>query len=269
MKALQRWILEFNRWTSRLFTRWAKHPHHDEYYRELLDRCLARSKAVVHLGCGGRDVRSLASVDLSGVTIYAVDPSEASIRRNPNPNQIVAFGHDIPLPSGSIDLIFCEYLMEHVEDPEATITEAHRLLRPGGILLWMAPNLWSYSGLITHLTPDWFHRLVIKVLEPVAKRTASEDVFPTYFRINSIATIERMLEEGEFELEELFTSASPPFYTLALPVVHQLAILFHLVLDRFEGLRGFRLVQIVRARKLAAGALGSAPAPGLSASGGR
>jgi ubiquinone/menaquinone biosynthesis C-methylase UbiE len=246
-----RWIIAFNKATNRLYLRWSEHPPHDAYYRTELRECVRGAGTAIHLGAGARDVRSLVGSDLGDVTIYAVDPSERSLKRNPNPNQIVAWGHGVPLPAASVDLIFSEYLMEQVEDVEGTIAEAHRLLRPDGKLLWMAPNLWSYSGLITHLTPEWFHRLVVKVLEPASPRLASEDVFPTYCRINSISRINEVLSRNGFEVEELFTSAAPPSYTLVLPGVHQLAGLLHIALDRFECLRNFRMVQIVRARRRA------------------
>lgn len=247
--SIYRSILRFNYWTNKIYFRLSRTRRQTEIYRDQLDSCLLEAEDAVHVGAGRNDPAALASVDLSGVRIYAVDPDPASLALNPNPNKIDAWGHDIPLADESVDVVFSEYVMEHVEDPEATIREAYRLLRPGGRLLWMAPNLWSYAGLATHLTPLWFHKVVTRLLEPVQYRKASTDVFPTYFRINSIPKIERTLASAGFELEALITVADAPHYTMILPVVHQLAVLLHIVLDRVEALRYFRLVQIVRARK--------------------
>jgi ubiquinone/menaquinone biosynthesis C-methylase UbiE len=242
-------ILRFNYWTNRLFHRFSHEKTQVETYREQLDLCLSGAKDAVHLGAGGKDPATLCSADLSGIRIYAVDPSSESLSRNPNPNKIEAWGHDIPLDDRSVDVVFSEYLMEHVANPEATLREAFRLLRPGGRLLWMAPNLWSYGGLITHYTPVWFHKLVTRLLEPVSQRRASVDVFCTYFRINSIGKIQRILRDTGFEIEELISVSDAPHYTMILPVIHQLAVLLHILLARVNLLRYFRSVQVVRARK--------------------
>lgn len=39
-----------------------------------------------------------------------------------------------------------------------------RALRPGGWLLLIFPNRWSLKGLLTRLTPLWFHRLGYRML---------------------------------------------------------------------------------------------------------
>lgn len=248
-RSLLHGALRFNQASNQFFWQHTRRPPYMQYYRDQLDRVLCDARTAIHLGAGAKDPASLTSVDLRRLTLYAVDPSPTSLARNPNPNQLIAWGHDIPLPDASIDVIFSEHVMEHIEDPRATLAEAHRLLRPGGVMLWVAPNLWSYSGLLTHLTPFWFHRLVNRLLEPVAQRSATADVFPTFFRINSLPRIRRLLKRCGFEIEELYTSVDAPHYTQFIPGIHQLAVAVHVVLDRFECLRYFRLVQIVRARK--------------------
>ena len=242
-------VARFNSRTNRFYRKWTRKAGQRTYYRQQLDTYLAQSSVAVHLGAGGKDPASLTSLDLTGKTIHAVDCSLRSLERNPNPNKIVAWAHAIPLRTESVDLVFSEYLMEHVSDPEATVAESARILRPGGRLIWMAPNLWSYQGLLTKLTPFRFHRWVNQLLQPVTPRRASADVFPTYLRLNSISRIRRTLARAGLELEECYTVADAPHYTQFLPGVHQLAVMLHLLLDRYECLRHFRMVQIVRARK--------------------
>jgi ubiquinone/menaquinone biosynthesis C-methylase UbiE len=42
-------------------------------------------------------------------------------------------GDELPLESGSVDRVLCKNVLEYVPDPALTITEFHRVLRPGGI----------------------------------------------------------------------------------------------------------------------------------------
>ncbi|MCP4002579.1 MAG: methyltransferase domain-containing protein [bacterium] len=243
-------ILRFNHWTNRFYHRWSGRKDHLATYHRMLGECLSESNEAVHVGAGGRDPTELIGHPLDDVKIWAVDPSAESLARSPNPNKLEAWGHDIPLPDESVDCVFSEYVMEHVEDPVATVREARRILRPGGQLLWMAPNLWSYSGIATHLTPHGFHIWFNRLLEPTTPERTTADVFPTYFRINSIRSIRRILRDEGFEIEELLCVAYVPHYTQAIPIVHQFAIVLHLLLDYFSWLRPFRMVQIVKARRI-------------------
>jgi 2-polyprenyl-3-methyl-5-hydroxy-6-metoxy-1,4-benzoquinol methylase len=45
----------------------------------------------------------------------------------------------IPVPDGSFDVVLCTEVLEHVQDPIATVKELVRVLRPGGQLLLSAP----------------------------------------------------------------------------------------------------------------------------------
>lgn len=57
---------------------------------------------------------------------------------------LAASGEAIPLASASVDLVIIENALDHVTDPGAVVREAHRLLRPGG-LLWVLVDLSEYS----------------------------------------------------------------------------------------------------------------------------
>ncbi len=45
----------------------------------------------------------------------------------------------LDLPDASLDVVVCEQLLEHLERPEATIAEIHRVLRPGGLFICGVP----------------------------------------------------------------------------------------------------------------------------------
>lgn len=45
----------------------------------------------------------------------------------------------LPFPANSFDVVFACHAFEHTERPVDTIREAHRVLRPGGLLLFITP----------------------------------------------------------------------------------------------------------------------------------
>ena len=51
-----------------------------------------------------------------------------------------AWPHELPLEDESVDLIYSEYVLEHVEDIPRTVQELKRVLAPGGRMVHVVPN---------------------------------------------------------------------------------------------------------------------------------
>ena len=68
------------------------------------------------------------------------DESVESVRRG----GIVGSALRLPIASGSVDVVFCSNLLEHVVDPEHAADELVRVTRPGGVVFlsytnWLSP----------------------------------------------------------------------------------------------------------------------------------
>ncbi len=53
--------------------------------------------------------------------------------------------YTLPIKNGSLDLILCLDVLEHLSDPWDVVSRLHRLLRPGGALIASIPNVVHYS----------------------------------------------------------------------------------------------------------------------------
>jgi SAM-dependent methyltransferase len=100
---------------------------------------------VVELGCGTAYVSAwLARRGARPVGVDVTPAQLATARRCQDETRIrfplvEASAEDVPLPSGSFDLVISEYGAVIWCDPHKWIPEAHRLLRPGG-RLWFLRN---------------------------------------------------------------------------------------------------------------------------------
>jgi SAM-dependent methyltransferase len=129
-----------------------------------------------------------------------------------------------PIADQSIDVCVCDHVVEHVEDVPRFFSECGRVLKAGGYLCIRTPNANSYVALAARLISNKYHA---RVLSKVQERRKPEDVFPTLYRCNTRARLERALAGAGFgdcvththEAEPSYLSFSKAFYWLG--VMHQ------------------------------------------------
>jgi SAM-dependent methyltransferase len=103
-------------------------------------RGLGRAERVLDLGCG--DGRLSALLDAGQLTLADVSAValERARRRVPQA-RVVELDPDAPLPlaDGAFDLVLCAETLEHVRDVQLLLSEARRVLSPGGRLALTTP----------------------------------------------------------------------------------------------------------------------------------
>jgi len=106
--------------------------------RHFLASTVRAGAMVVNIGSGGWDL---------GGEVFNVD-------LYPFPNVDVAGDvHNLPFDDASVDAMVCMGTLEHIEAPEAAVTEFFRVLRSGGRIFCTVPFLQAY-----HEDPDDFQR---------------------------------------------------------------------------------------------------------------
>ena len=101
-----------------------------------------------------------------------------------------------PLEDACADLLICDQVLEHVGKPEAFFSECRRILRVGGYFCFRTANGLGYIALMGKLLPNHYHT---KVLARVQSKCECEDVFPTYYRCNTIRKIRRYMKNAGFD----------------------------------------------------------------------
>lgn len=238
--SLRKRILRMNSATNRWYLRVRNRPYYMDVYKRHVTEAADRASVIVHLGAGPMPFANVCDSALAGKTVYAVDPDGEALEKNPSPHRLVAGGEAIPLPDASVDLVAAEHVVEHLEDPEAVMRELHRLLRPGGRFVFTTPNLLSYFGLATRMTPLWFHRRYLNWLADMGA-CGNRHPYRTAYKMNTLWKIRRIARDHGFVIRELYIDADGPTYTYPFPVIHQLVALWHLLIDRVELLAPLRL----------------------------
>ena len=94
----------------------------------------------------------------------------------------------LPYENGTFDLIFCSWVFEHIDDPEASASELLRILKPGGFICAMTPNKWGYIARAATLAGNANHAKLLRRIQPSRN---SFDTFPTRYKLNRPSAIQR------------------------------------------------------------------------------
>lgn len=108
---------------------------------------------------------------------------------------VIKIGEPYPLLDASVDLIVSDHVLEHVANPKEFADELHRVLKPGGWFCARTPVKWGYIGLGARIVPNALHVKFLSKLQPERK---PEDVFPTLYRMNSMAALRRIFPESKW-----------------------------------------------------------------------
>lgn len=144
----------------------------------------------------------------------------------------------LPFPDTSFDIVYSDFVFEHLADPGITIREIGRVLRPGGFFLLRTPNKWHYVTIASRLLPNVLHTAVLNVLTPHRDR---EDVYRTYYRCNSERDVIRAFTREGFEVNEIRMWEGEPSYFLNWKhSLYWLGVAYGRVVTSAGWLRGLR-----------------------------
>ena len=99
-------------------------------------------------------------IELGGGATPRFHPN-ADVRWLPQVEIVCDFNYPLPIPSGQYDGLYCSYALEHLSwrHVHGFLSECHRILRPGGIAVFITANLWEQCRVLTHAS-DWDENLI-------------------------------------------------------------------------------------------------------------
>jgi 2-polyprenyl-3-methyl-5-hydroxy-6-metoxy-1,4-benzoquinol methylase len=127
-------------------------------HARLLSLALAERPArVLDVGCSsGYLARPLAENGASVVGIE-LDPDAAEVARTVCESVLVGDveAMELPLEPGSFDVVLCGDVVEHLREPERTLSRLRPFLRPEGRLVLTTPNVANWAMRLSLLGGRW------------------------------------------------------------------------------------------------------------------
>jgi ubiquinone/menaquinone biosynthesis C-methylase UbiE len=141
---------------------------------------------------------------------------------------------ELPFKAGTFNLVTAAMVFEHLERPSETMKEIARACRPGAHLVVFTPNRFNYAMLVAASTPHRFHVLYKRLTHYLSRgewKSFEDDVFPTWYRANSVRRLRRLAEEAGFSEKRLQRLSLAHSFGFVRPL-YACSLLFERVIDR-------------------------------------
>jgi SAM-dependent methyltransferase len=142
--------------------------------------------------------------------VCGLDPDPDVLTNGALVSSKILEGPAFPFNDESFDCCVSNYVCEHVADPMTHLAEVGRVLRPGGCYVFRTVNRFHYVGFVASITPHSFHKSIANRLR--ALPSEAHDPYPTHYRMNTGAAIERAAASAGLLLEKICYVEKEPSY---------------------------------------------------------
>ena len=224
-----------------------EYPEEKDKYtivNDLLNDSARTAAVVLDAGCGHYTIKIQRN---SRATVIGIDLIVDDIKKNESINLGVCSAlTSIPLKDASVDVIVCNMVFEHLQKPIPVFLELSRVLRKGGHLIFMTPCVYNIVVACTRLIPNRFHRYLGSRLIGIR----DSDMFPTFYRANSVSKIRGLFGKTNCVEKELIMYQPPPFAFVFSKILCRAAIYYYRLINHYDRLRFLRGVIIGRYEKV-------------------
>lgn len=176
------------------------------YFRQLLVKHLDKSKIVLDAGCGEYGILSEFKKDTKN--IIGIDLDKKALEKNVFIDQKIVGNLDkIPLKNNSVDVVVSTFVLEHIENSQIVFNQIYRVLKPGGVFIFITPNLFNPVIFFSKLCPFWLHRFLRRKL----LHKIEEGTHKTYYRANTNFKLTNLAKVSKFSSMEILTVGNPEY----------------------------------------------------------
>jgi len=206
-------------------------------YQAVLDGLVVRDTVWLDLGCGKRicsDEDLNQGLPRRARFVVGVDLDPGLGQHSSIGNLLRCDASALPFRDGAFTLVTSSFVLEHLERPNEVFKEIARVCRPGARFVVCTPNLFNYGMLVAAMTPYRFHLWFKKVSYYLARgewTEHDEDMFPTFYRANSVGRLRQLVQQAAFRVERLERVAMAHSFGFVKPL-YIASLLFERLIDR-------------------------------------
>lgn len=207
-------------------------------YEDTLNACVRPGAVWLDLGCGRRlsGNRDLNDDLTRRARLVVGCDRDPHLRRHGTIRDLVLCDAEaLPFKQGTFDIVTASMVAEHLAHPDTVFGEVGRISRHGGTFVVFTPNRLNYAMIIAQLTPHNFHLFVKRLtfgLNTGEWRDFQDDVFPTWYRANTVRRLRALLRGAGFRESRIMRLSLAHSFGFVRPLF-VLSLLFERLIDRW------------------------------------
>ncbi|MDX9970360.1 MAG: class I SAM-dependent methyltransferase [Candidatus Gracilibacteria bacterium] len=195
-------------------------------YKILINERVNTNTKILDIGCGHGDFMKEV-YDKTNFS-FGIDPDASALEKNSFiKNKFVASAEKLPFQDNTFDIVVSAWVLEHIQNPRESFSEIFRVLKPGGKVIFLTPNVWNYNVWIIRAIPERFHEFFTKRLY----NRKDHDTYPKSYKINSEKSLMKTLTPIGFQKSEIIFNGDPSYISFNEPLF-KFASLIETLLDK-------------------------------------
>lgn len=214
-------------------------------FHELCASRIRSGSQILEIGAGPSNPTTEVLSQIGAVT--GADIDRAVLSNEFCGDAVVFDGLQLPYPDNSFDACVSNWVLEHVENPDAHFREVARVLRPGGLYCFRTPNLYHYVTLGARLTAHSIHLMIANKLRGLSPE--APDPYPTYYRANTRRRLRQLIEQANLRIALLDMVEPEPSYGRMHPALFYPMMMYERAVNSSSVFSDFRITILASCTK--------------------
>jgi ubiquinone/menaquinone biosynthesis C-methylase UbiE len=218
-------------------------------FEETVSENVSQDTFWLDLGCGHKFLAPWRENDETRLVgsarfVAGIDPNLDSLSQHRTiMNRAQATVASLPFRDSVFDLVTANMVVEHLDQPEVQFREICRVLKPGGMFVFLTPNSRNPLVAFARLVPGPIKSRLVYLVEG----RSESDVYATHYRANRREDIHRIALASGFDSADITMSVSTPEFLIVPPLALLELLCIRLLMT--QGLSSFRSNIIAICRK--------------------
>jgi len=218
------------------------------YFINLIKKYCQPNFLILDLGCGtGVGKKDTYSLRKFVSTVIGIDIDKGINKNTLVDEKVIGDTFLLPFKNSTFDLIYSDYVLEHVNRPQSFVVEVRRVLKSSGYFIVRTPNKYHYVPLIGRIIPKSHKSFMANFSRNL---NSDADTFDTYYKMNTVCELNKILLANGFSLEKIELIEKEPSYLTFNEILFLLGTMYEIIVNSIESLSSLRANIIGVFRKL-------------------